>query len=932
MTNGAVFRPGITALIMLFTHPLFGGVVMYRSVGGGPSVPLPGPNFIIPANFGRQKGGNLFESFSQFNLNSSQTATFTRPTTGPTVHNILARVTSGSLSSIDGTIRSDIPGANLFFMNPAGVLFGEHAQLDVSGSVAVTTANYLDFGGGGRFNADLGGGDVLTSAKVSSFGFLEAPARVSFVGPRPPGSPFLNIAPGKSFSVVAGDIKMNAYGILGYGSRVNLVSVKSAGEAKLDATDFKSAVDVSQFTAMGTIDITNSSRINTNLSSPKRVELGVELGGPVFIRGGTFLLDDQSLISSRSFDGSLNKDGSVNSLNQVSNIDVEANNVKILRGARISAPTSGSADAGHIRIIADSLLLIDARDTGLTTGLLALSDKKSSTGKGGEVRVTAGDVEILNGGEISAYTAGRGDGGMVEVKADSLLIKGTGLIGPGFSAGIFADARIGNGGDIIVKAGDVEITGGGEISTDSFGEGSGGSITMTATHSLVINGTGSEEGLITPPKDKPNPVSGETSVFHGTSILALSYGGGNGGNITLNAPLLSVVGGGQIAAASFGTGNGGTVNVTADSLLINEKGALENVLFGTGIFADARGRSGDGGPISVTASDVEIKGGEISTSTSGTGHGGIVNVQAADATITAGGQIAASTFGSGKGGRVEVTAKNSLLIHGSDSGIFAVAGFAGLLTSGAGGDMVVSASDLSLQNGGAISAASFTSGDAGSVDLSRVGTLSMDSGSSISSANTGTGDAGEVKINTTGAVILKHGSIVSTASVLGDAGDITLNSGGEIKLKDQSSITGSAGGSGGNILITTPDLLYLLDSEISAVAVGGGGNFEIDSQIIVLNNSTIKTNAPRGQGGNQNLNSDFFFRSDSTIFATGTINITAPALDLGAQLITLPNSLLSAANQLQERCTTLLQGDFSSFISIGRGGTEPAPEELQEEF
>jgi len=55
-------------------------------------------------------------------------------------------------------------------------------------------------------------------------------------------------------------------------------------------------------------------------------------------------------------------------------------------------------------------------------------------------------------------------------------------------------------------------------------------------------------------------------------------------------------------------------------------------------------------------------------------------------------------------------------------------------------------------------------------------------------------------------------------------------------------------------------------------------------------------------------------------------------LDLGAELITLPASLLSAENQLQERCTALLRGDFSSFISIGRGGTEPAPEELQITF
>jgi hypothetical protein len=59
------------------------------------------------------------------------------------------------------------------------------------------------------------------------------------------------------------------------------------------------------------------------------------------------------------------------------------------------------------------------------------------------------------------------------------------------------------------------------------------------------------------------------------------------------------------------------------------------------------------------------------------------------------------------------------------------------------------------------------------------------------------------------------------------------------------------------------------------------------------------------------------------------VNIAAPALDLGAQLITLPISLLRAEKQLQECCTALLQRDFSNFISIGRGGTEPAPEELQ---
>src|SRR5438270_8538039 len=170
-----LFRRGIVALLTLFAHAVLGGVVLDGSFGT--HGPLPGPNFMIQANFGRQVGSNLFQSFSQFNLISSESATFSGPNS---VHNILARVTSGSPSSIDGTIRSDIPGANLFFMNPAGVLFGQHAQLDVSGSFAMTTANYLKLVGGGRFNANLGGSDVLTSAPVSAFGFLStAPAPIS---------------------------------------------------------------------------------------------------------------------------------------------------------------------------------------------------------------------------------------------------------------------------------------------------------------------------------------------------------------------------------------------------------------------------------------------------------------------------------------------------------------------------------------------------------------------------------------------------------------------------------------------------------------------------------------------------------------------------------------------------------------------------------
>jgi large exoprotein involved in heme utilization and adhesion len=177
----------------------------------------------------------------------------------------------------------------------------------------------------------------------------------------------------------------------------------------------------------------------------------------------------------------------------------------------------------------------------------------------------------------------------------------------------------------------------------------------------------------------------------------------------------------------------------------------------------------------------------------------------------------------------------------------------------------------------------------------------------------------------------------SLQGATGVAGSIEITSAGTIKLSNHSSIKASSNVNGGNITIKAPTLVYLIDSKITAEAGSTGGNITIDPIFIVLNNSLISANASAGQGGNINLISDFFFNSNSLITATGTtnngtVNITAPELDLGAQLITLPSSLISAENQLRERCTALLQGDFSSFISIGRGGTEPEPEELQDEF
>jgi len=137
----------------------------------GPHGALPGLHVRIPAEVGQIRGPNLFHSFAECNVPTQGSATFTGP---PTITNILSRVTGGNPSHIDGTLRSEIAGANLYLLNPSGVLFGPNARLDVSGSFHVSTADYLRLADGARFVARLSENSTLSVAPPVAFGFLES--------------------------------------------------------------------------------------------------------------------------------------------------------------------------------------------------------------------------------------------------------------------------------------------------------------------------------------------------------------------------------------------------------------------------------------------------------------------------------------------------------------------------------------------------------------------------------------------------------------------------------------------------------------------------------------------------------------------------------------------------------------------------------------
>ena len=124
----------------------------------------------ITENLGTKSGGNLFHSFSTFNVEANNTAIFSG---SGDITNVITRVTGNSASNINGAINSSIEGANFWLLNPNGVIIGKNASFDISGSVNLSTANYLSFLDGEIYSTSPGVlPETLSMSSPASFGFL----------------------------------------------------------------------------------------------------------------------------------------------------------------------------------------------------------------------------------------------------------------------------------------------------------------------------------------------------------------------------------------------------------------------------------------------------------------------------------------------------------------------------------------------------------------------------------------------------------------------------------------------------------------------------------------------------------------------------------------------------------------------------------------
>ena len=286
--------------------------------------------------------------------------------------NIFGRVIGGEISTIDGTLRTNNPlnaadpmnfgAANLWLVNPSGLLLGPNARIEVGGSVSMSTANYLRFEGTSALfdmlssPASLG---PLSVAPVVAFGFLgpELPAPITVQGS------ILQVPEGQALSLVGGDITVQAgtledgtiqaANLRAPGGQLNLVSVASPGEVLVPSFQTGPNINGASFTTMGTVTIKEGATLDVSgqLERVMGTPIGNGNSGTVFVRGGQLVMDASTIVA--------NTVGTVDGERTAVDIQV-SQEVALSNGSAIATLTSGSGRGGDVQLTAATLTMENA--------------------------------------------------------------------------------------------------------------------------------------------------------------------------------------------------------------------------------------------------------------------------------------------------------------------------------------------------------------------------------------------------------------------------------------------------------------------------------------------------------------------------------------------------------------------------------------------
>ncbi|MGF1487105.1 MAG: filamentous hemagglutinin N-terminal domain-containing protein, partial [Prochloraceae cyanobacterium] len=390
-------------------------------------------------NGGSRQGSNLFHSFSTFNIEGGRGAYFLTPTG---INNILTRVTGGNVSNIFGTL-GVLGNANLYLINPNGIYFGNGAKLDIRGSFTATTADGIRLGETGSFSAVNPGGDNLLTVQ--------------------PGALFTNtirnspreiiVDRGELISTNDIAIDTDRLKVVNGGFIVifqNDTFAIKAGAANLNIKAKSINIDGANGGILtGLLNLTDNGKNGGNLTIETN-SLNVTNGARI-----------ENITSGAGMGG---------------NLTLDTIALRITNGAQISTNTFGVGNAGNLTLKAQNITL-----DGFASGLFARVTPEAK-GAGGNLMLDTNSLRITNGAQISASTFGVGNAGNLTLKAQNITLDGSNLI-EGFSSGLFTQVNpeaTGAGGNLSLDTNSLRLTNGAQISTNTFGVGNAGNLTLKA--------------------------------------------------------------------------------------------------------------------------------------------------------------------------------------------------------------------------------------------------------------------------------------------------------------------------------------------------------------------------------------------------------------------------------------------------------------------
>ncbi len=752
----------------------------------------------IEAKHGKIQGHNLFHSFSKFNIDTNETATFTGP---EHISNIISRVTGMEQSFIDGTLRSEISGANFYLLNPAGVFFGENAELDLNGSFHISTADYLVMQDNSRFYV-VSSEHLLSTDPPKAFGFLgdnHGKIEMDCVSE-------LGIDTGKTMSFIGGEIDIKGSYLMAPEGRINIAAIQSEGELSLIDSGF----EISE----------NIKRAKINISEYATLDVSGNGSGDIFILGSEFNLDD-SYLTSRT-------EGFENG--GITSIDVDqmaAKNFSEISCEYYELPDDPDIKGGNV--------LINARESVIFSenSFIATSTFGANAG---DIKINAKNVTFQSTSYIESRTLGPGKAGDISINASENISFADYSV-------IFSDTdSSGDAGTMQLNANNILFSNGSGLGNQTSGEGQGGTISLIAKDSIQFKGTDGQ---------------GNSS-----DITTYSKGSGNAGDLIINGKNILFQDGSRIYASTEGEGNGGNIRIETDNGSIDISGFNPHGENGDGFnscISSQSEQSGKAGDIDINTKTLFIRDGAyISNTTSGDGESGKIHI------TTDVLQISGKATDVDHSNYLEsqlVFEENNLESKKKElSGIYSRAE-SQHFSDKTGGEIRIVGGNIFLSEKGTITTSSTGKRDAGDIDFD-VNSITMDSESTIASeslAEKEGGAAGRIKVTSNDSITIQNNSAFTTEAVNTistdkslDNGKIEIDTNNHLNMfngKITTSVKGGAG-HGGDIEIASKDVA-MNHSIIKANAYeGDGGNIHIVSEVFIQStDSIVEASSEKGIDG-----------------------------------------------------------------------------------